>query len=403
MALADGVGTAQHECRVVTSFWSQAVPQIVLHRLKAWLLPPLPDEARSAFAQDQRQIARRIVVAAAALTLLMLPVLQVLEQTTMNTLTELWWQRLMIRAPLMLMATVVLALYAWRPEGRWPRPFALLFGITLVMGGMAILVLHVAADCPDIHYIVHSLTMAFPAVALLATRGLRDLFLIYLLPLLGVALLWWWQALWRSGDMDVLVYPLLSMLVGVVLAEMLHRANRQAFAARQKLEHSATTDALTELPNRRAADALLAVEHARALRSGTGYAAIMADLDHFKRVNDTYGHDVGDEVLAELAERLRAAVRTGDHVSRWGGEEFLLLLPEIGATGAREVAEKLRASVAEAPFSTSAGALSITISLGIALCEGEPGPASVVQQADTALYRAKQEGRNRVVLAESPS
>lgn len=379
------------------------MPQIASHGSKEWLTQPLPDEARAAFARDQRQIARRIVVVAAALALLLLPTLQMLEHAAMGASTELWWQRLMLRGPLFVMATFVLALYAWRPDGGWPRPVALIFATSLVVEGLAIVLLHLAAESPEMHYIVYSSTMALPAVALMATRGLRDLLLIYLLPLFSLALLGWWFGVWRSGDMSVLIYPLLSMLLGAVLAEMLYRANRQAFDARQKLEHSATTDALTGLPNRRAADAFLAVEHARALRGGMGYAAIMADLDQFKRVNDTHGHDVGDEVLAALAERLRAAVRAGDHVTRWGGEEFLVLLPGVDAGHARDVAEKLRAGVAEAPFATSAGTLGITISLGIALYEGEPAAELVVQRADAALYRAKQAGRNRALLAERGS
>lgn len=96
--------------------------------------------------------------------------------------------------------------------------FALIFATTLVMGGMAILSLHMAADCSDIHYIVHSLTMTFRAVALLATRGLRDLLLIDLSPLFSLALLGWWLGVWRSGDISVLTYPLLSVLLGAALA-----------------------------------------------------------------------------------------------------------------------------------------------------------------------------------------
>lgn len=368
--------------------------------LRAWLCPPLPVEAQAAFARDQRQLARRIVVVAAALALFLLPALQLLEHALMQRATELWWQRLMIRAPLFVMAAGVLVVYAWQPEGRWPRPFALVFATSLVLAGWAMLLLHIASDSRDIHYIVHALTMALPAVALLATRGLRDLLLVYLLPVASLGALGWWLGLWWGVEASVLVYPLLAMLLGAVLSEMLYRANREAFDARQKLQQSAATDALTELPNRRAADALLAVEHARARRGGSCYAVIMADLDRFKRVNDTYGHEVGDEVLVALAGRLRGGVRRGDHVARWGGEEFLVLLPEVDARGALDVAQKLCASVAEAPFPTGAGMLAITISLGVAVHDDDADAAAVVQRADAALYRAKQQGRNRAVLAE---
>jgi len=131
------------------------------------------------------------------------------------------------------------------------------------------------------------------------------------------------------------------------------------------------------------------------------YTLVLCDIDHFKRVNDTHGHDKGDEVLVAFAARLRAGVRkAGRHKSRagdvvrWGGEEFILLLPHTDIAGARAVAERVRQSVAHAPLA----GLAITASFGVA--EAAPGedPAAVLKRADRALYAAKDGGRNRVCV-----
>nr|WP_282571224.1 GGDEF domain-containing protein [Methylonatrum kenyense] len=158
------------------------------------------------------------------------------------------------------------------------------------------------------------------------------------------------------------------------------------------------TDALTGLANRRAMHCELGGAHSRSLRHGDGYALLMADLDHFKQVNDVHGHDVGDQVLKELARRLKMAVRAEDHVARWGGEEFLLLIQGVEKRVALAIAEKLRATVAETPFATSAGALSVTVSIGLALNAHDRHYETVCSRADQALYQAKRNGRNRTEI-----
>jgi diguanylate cyclase (GGDEF)-like protein len=128
-------------------------------------------------------------------------------------------------------------------------------------------------------------------------------------------------------------------------------------------------------------------------------AAIMVDIDHFKRTNDSYGHPVGDEVIRAVAARLRAAVRDIDVLGRYGGEEFALLTPETGVAAAR-LAERLRAVVCAAPVPTAAGPLPVTISVGLAYLDGDDGDLSnLLARADAALYEAKQGGRNRVATA----
>lgn len=175
-------------------------------------------------------------------------------------------------------------------------------------------------------------------------------------------------------------------------------ANRELDAARLRVEELARTDALTGLANRRAIEERLAEEALRSARSQHPFAVVLADLDHFKRVNDAFGHEVGDAVLQEVARRLRSQVRTVDLAGRWGGEEFLLVLPGTDAEGARQLAEKLRLAVSRDPVLSAGIPLEVTVTLGIAEHGGDPVEATV-RRADEALYRGKKEGRDRVVAA----
>jgi diguanylate cyclase (GGDEF)-like protein len=125
---------------------------------------------------------------------------------------------------------------------------------------------------------------------------------------------------------------------------------------------------------------------------------LMMDIDHFKRVNDTHGHDVGDEVLRELATTSLKALREADILGRLGGEEFAVLLPETEAAAAMDVAERLRRAVENSPIETNGGALAITVSIGAACMDTTTGSVEeLLKRADVALYEAKQTGRNKVV------
>ncbi|MFQ5596235.1 MAG: diguanylate cyclase, partial [Anaerolineae bacterium] len=174
--------------------------------------------------------------------------------------------------------------------------------------------------------------------------------------------------------------------------------NARLYARVQKL---AITDSLTGLYNRRGLFEFGRREVERARRFGRPLAAIMFDLDHFKRVNDTYGHATGDQVLAGLAARCRQALREVDLLGRYGGEEFAVLLPEIELADAGQVAERLRQSTAQAPFATDQGLMEITISLGVAPLDDECADLeALLQRADQALYAAKEAGRNKVCRFE---
>lgn len=175
--------------------------------------------------------------------------------------------------------------------------------------------------------------------------------------------------------------------------------------AKETLRFQAAHDALTGLLNRAASLERLAEELNRAQREGTTLAVIMADLDRFKRINDTYGHLGGDAVLKEVARRISGSVRPYDVVGRYGGEEIIIVLPACDRTGAVSFAERIRRAIDAGPVETNEGRIHVTTSLGVAIagCSHTVDVDSVIREADRALYRAKLEGRNRVVTAdESP-
>lgn len=158
-------------------------------------------------------------------------------------------------------------------------------------------------------------------------------------------------------------------------------------------------DALTGLSNRLAASELLHSEYARMQRTGNAYSVLMLDVDFFKKVNDTYGHAVGDEVLRLVASTIKGNLRVNDFVSRFGGEEFLVLLPSTGLEQALQVAEKIRAAVAASRHRT-AGQITVSIGVAVASCDQKDEEAAV-KEADDQLYAAKNGGRNRVSSRQS--
>lgn len=166
----------------------------------------------------------------------------------------------------------------------------------------------------------------------------------------------------------------------------------------RELERLSTTDRLTQISNRAKLEDSFAKQLANTKRFNQPLSILLVDVDFFKKINDNYGHAVGDQVLIEVAARLRATVRETDEPGRWGGEEFLVLLPNTDAHGGWELAERIRQAMAGRPFAEAA--LSVTISLG--LTSGHPGDDAdrMLERADQALYRAKAEGRNRVCAVE---
>jgi diguanylate cyclase (GGDEF)-like protein len=167
-----------------------------------------------------------------------------------------------------------------------------------------------------------------------------------------------------------------------------------------RLRRLSVTDPLTEAYNREFLQQRLPPALEQADRRGEPLAVAMIDIDHFKEVNDRFGHAIGDRVLAEVASRLRAAIRAGDLLVRYGGEEFLVVLPGSDAIQAAEIAERMRLKMESDPIQTEGAAVPVRISVGVA--QHRPGadtPSQLVRRADTALYAAKGRGRNRVEVS----
>jgi diguanylate cyclase (GGDEF)-like protein len=164
----------------------------------------------------------------------------------------------------------------------------------------------------------------------------------------------------------------------------------------------AMTDALTGVMNRRAFLEAMDRERSRVKRFGHALSILLLDLDHFKQVNDTRGHGVGDEVLKGLSGVLRKMARKADLVARWGGEEFIVGLPETAEAGARVAAERLRRAISDTLYSVPGGeAVSATASIGMATIQADESVDELIARADQAMYLAKARGRNRVEGTEA--
>ena len=167
----------------------------------------------------------------------------------------------------------------------------------------------------------------------------------------------------------------------------------------RELDRLATTDLLTETFNRRRLKEVAAQEVARARRFSQPLCVAMLDLDHFKNINDSFGHSVGDIALQMAAAAIRSRVRSHDHVGRYGGEEFVIVLPGTALSGAHRLAESVREAIATVALETEAGPVTLTTSVGVAEWCAEETLDEVLARADAALYQAKQRGRNCVADA----
>lgn len=182
------------------------------------------------------------------------------------------------------------------------------------------------------------------------------------------------------------------------------RAGQRIVELHETLRIQATRDALTGLWNRRMILEILCRECTRAAREGTALGVVIADLDHFKRVNDSLGHLGGDAVLLEASRRMHSVLRPYDAIGRYGGEEFLIVLPGCDQAGTETAAQRMRQVIQEGEIATPAGKIPITVSLGTVSGDGPTIDADeLITSADAALYRAKREGRNRVeMVTRSP-
>ena len=191
----------------------------------------------------------------------------------------------------------------------------------------------------------------------------------------------------------VLVTLLLLTLLG-----LLYIRYRAGVRISHWLDVAARTDALTGLPNRRDMLERLSQAHGEAVTEGINHGLLLADIDDFKQINDAHGHNVGDEVLVHVARLMQHAVKGQDAIARWGGEEFLILLPRTDLDGATAVAENIRSAVADHPCTTRSGHFNLSISLGLTVLNGETTVDEAIKRADRAMYSAKRAGKNRYVI-----
>ncbi|CAN7659135.1 GGDEF domain-containing protein [Rhizobium sp. LjRoot30] len=213
-------------------------------------------------------------------------------------------------------------------------------------------------------------------------------------------------SVWRGGSVPLSVFletalPFVAInAIGVVLLYDLLSNERKRWALFQALERDAAIDPLTRLANRRAFFAQASSILEGAVSSPADFAVLMIDIDHFKIVNDTHGHDVGDDVLVAIAHAISTCIRKSDVVARFGGEEFVVLLPGARMDSAKVIAEQIRKAVEQTSVPAGSKVVSITISLGIVAGNREQMTVkAALKSADEALYEAKRNGRNRVELA----
>ncbi len=206
----------------------------------------------------------------------------------------------------------------------------------------------------------------------------------------------------EAGADDYLVKPIHpdELQVRIRAAQRIVDLQAKLLAAQESLRIQATHDSLTGVWNRRALFDIMAKEIGRAHRQNETLSLVMIDLDHFKQVNDTWGHVIGDDILHAVAERLVSIVRTHDTVGRYGGEEFMIVMPGYDSRAAQLGAERLRRVFADEAISVAGRQLVVTLSIGVITLE--PGQkaelASLVAAADCAVYEAKKRGRNRTVV-----
>jgi len=349
-----------------------------------------------ALTRHHRALARNLVLAAAALVLLVVPVYQLQELFLTGGIPELWGVHAGWRAMPLVVALLALAWCFRHPDGYGAPVMLRLLALSVMAMIFGLFSLHWITVSDDIERMIRGIIISTFAVTLFSLRGWRELAVFFALPFFLMLGFMWFRGESLLAVIAALFDPLMLFIIAGIASQLLYRTWLAAFIANQQLAEHAATDPLTGLSNRRHIEPQLQGETARALRHRATFSIIMADLDHFKRINDQYGHDAGDEVLREVANRLKTMLRTEDRPARWGGEEFLVLLTDTDLDQAATVAEKIRAGIADTPIEVNGHSIDMTISIGVAEHTGEDEPLNLIRRADQALYRAKDEGRNRV-------
>lgn len=309
--------------------------------------------------------------------------------------------------PLAWLNVLSLAIYVWSVLYVRRRPLLVeaVMGVEIVLHGLA--AIYLIGWNSGFHYYI---ILIVPIAVISGGLNERDARWVQWIGGAGGVLLYLWmertlphvapQHQLSTAILDALRTFNLAGTLGILgLLSVVYR--QLILQAESVLRHQACTDSLTQLHNRRSVLDVIAHEVAAFQRQGRSLVVIVADVDHFKSINDKHGHHCGDLVLQSLAKVLQVGVRSMDHVARWGGEEFLVVLPSTDIEDARIVAERLRACVAAQVCHSAKGPIPVTMTLGMAqLHEGE-SVEQLISRADQALYQGKQDGRNRVVLAEA--
>lgn len=279
--------------------------------------------------------------------------------------------------------------------------------------------MHWALTCNAAAYVIAgpSRALVLPVMVIILMFGVfgssrREMLglMVYSMALYGAAVLISGRLQTPLPGVEVLLAHMAIVLLSVVAGTLmclqvqrirarLRQKNQALQVALAQIREMAMRDALTGLLNRRQMSELMQLEWHRAARSGRPLLLAQLDIDHFKPINDTHGHAVGDRALQAFARTVRASVREGDVLARWGGEEFVMMLTDTTLEEAREMLERVRAAVEETDIAHAAGSFRMTVSVGLALHQAGDPVERTLERADQALYAAKALGRNRVAVA----
>ncbi|MFT5986866.1 MAG: two-component system cell cycle response regulator [Marinobacter psychrophilus] len=360
---------------------------------------PIPPKWQSTYEDFLCQVEKQIALVAGWLITVILVIYQV-NQNQRGIDGNIHIIETLLRAPVMLVALFTLFVhYTKKPK---VDPGLLLRVIALsVMGlSLSLFVAHALYSPDTLYQMSNVLMIGFFGVSMLSVRGLEQWWTLFIIPLMLFFAALVIVDLEFKQLLPFLFDPLVMIFVGMVVSRSLSQLRRSEFLTRQQLKSLALTDQLTGLLNRHAIHTSLEQLVARYARHGHPFSLILGDLDKFKRVNDSYGHNVGDDVLIETANRLQNHVRAGDIVCRWGGEELLVVLPDTELDSALAVAEKLRCAVGETPMAAGGQSIKQTISFGVTGYHNGEHIDTTIMRADSALYLAKEGGRNRAASVE---
>lgn len=360
---------------------------------------PIHPDWLPAYEESLRAVEKQIALASGWLLLGVMVVYQ-LSHSFRNVYGTVHVVETVFRTLVLLPALLtVISHYTKKPDLE-PCVLIRAMALAVMTSALSLFIVHALYSPATLYQMSNVLVIAFFGVSILSLRGLRQWWVFF-----GVPLLLFFAAMPAFGlsitaNIPFLFEPLVMVFLGLTVSVKLSQLRRSEFLARQQLKSLASTDQLTGLLNRHAVHSSLNQLAARNARHGHPFSLILGDLDKFKRVNDSYGHNVGDGVLKEAAHRLQNHVRTDDIVCRWGGEELLIVLPDTGLDSALAVAQKLRTAIGNAAIVIEGTTIEQTISLGVATYRDGENIDSTITRADSGLYLAKQGGRNRVMSVE---